>query len=88
MGALLAGIIVIAVGFALRSPLSRVPENTLKFAVGVLLSAFGVFWLGEGLGYGWPGEDLSLLGLIGGFAIIPLLVVAMLRRRIGVGNTA
>ena len=81
VGALLAGVIVIAVGIALRRPLARVPENTLKFAVGVLLSAFGVFWLGEGLGYPWPGEDLTLLGLIGGFAITSLLVVAALRRR-------
>ena len=42
-------------------PLSRVPENNLKFGVGVMLSAFGVFWTGEGLGIAWPGQDLALL---------------------------
>jgi Ca2+/H+ antiporter, TMEM165/GDT1 family len=81
LGALLAGVIVIGAGILLRQPLARVPENTLKFAVGVLLSAFGVFWLGEGLGYGWPGEDLSLVGLIGGFALISFLLVSILRQQ-------
>jgi uncharacterized membrane protein len=80
-GAMLAGAIVIVVGFLLRRPLARVPENTLKFAVGVLLSAFGVFWIGEGLGYPWPGQDLTLLGLIAGFAAMSLLAVAALRQR-------
>ena len=64
----------------LRRPLARVPENTLKFAVGVLLSAFGVFWIGEGLRYPWPGEDLALLALAGGFSVIALLAVAAVRR--------
>jgi Ca2+/H+ antiporter, TMEM165/GDT1 family len=41
-------------------PLSRIPENTLKFFVGVLLSAFGTFWVGEGLGFSWPGQDWSM----------------------------
>ena len=56
------------------------PENTLKFAVGVLLSAFGVFWVGEGLNLGWPGEDLSLLGLAGGFLAVSSLAVGVVRR--------
>jgi uncharacterized membrane protein len=79
-GAALAGALVILAGLALHRPLARVPENTLKFAVGVLLSAFGVFWVGEGLGYPWPGADLALLGLAGGFTVIALLAVAALRR--------
>jgi uncharacterized membrane protein len=81
-GAFLAGAIVIVVGILLRRPLARVPENALKFAVGVLLSAFGVFWIGEGLGYAWPGQDLTLVGLIAAFAIVSLLAVTMLRARV------
>jgi uncharacterized membrane protein len=60
-GALAACLVVLAVGVILHKPLARVPENTLKFAVGVMLSAFGVFWTGEGLGIDWPGQDLSLI---------------------------
>jgi uncharacterized membrane protein len=78
-GAVLAGVLVILAGVALHRPLARVPENTLKFAVGVLLSAFGVFWLGEGLGYSWPGRDLALLGLIGSVAALALLAVAVIQ---------
>ena len=81
-GAFLAGAIVICVGILLRRPLARVPENSLKFAVGVLLSAFGVFWIGEGLGYAWPGQDLTLVGLIAAFAIVSLLAVTTLRQRV------
>jgi uncharacterized membrane protein len=81
VGALLAGLIVVAVGILLRRPLAQVPENTLKFAVGVLLSAFGVFWIGEGLGFPWPGQDLALVGLVAGFAVASLLAAATLRRR-------
>lgn len=79
-GAAAAGLLVILMGFALRQPLTRVPENTLKYAVGVLLSAFGAFWVGEGLRFGWPGEDLSLLGLVAGFLIVSWLAVGLARR--------
>jgi uncharacterized membrane protein len=78
-GAVLAAALVILAGFALHRPLARVPENSLKFAVGVLLSAFGVFWIGEGLGYPWPGRDLALLGLIGAVAALALLAVAIIQ---------
>jgi len=61
LGALAACGLVLAAGVMLHRPLSRVPENLLKFGVGVMLSAFGVFWTGEGLGIAWPGEDLALL---------------------------
>jgi uncharacterized membrane protein len=61
LGALLACALVLVVGMFVHRPLSRVPENTLKFGVGVMLSAFGVFWTGEGLGLDWPGQDLALL---------------------------
>ena len=79
-GAVLAGSLVILAGVALRRPLARVPENTLKCAVGVLLSAFGAFWVGEGLGYSWPGRDLALLGLIGAVAVLALLAVTIIQR--------
>ncbi len=81
VGAAAAGALVILVGFALRQPLSRVPENTLKFAVGILLSAFGVFWIGEGLRYPWPGEDLALIALVVGFVVISALAVLGASRR-------
>jgi uncharacterized membrane protein len=61
LGALAACAVVLVAGAIVHRPLSRVPENTLKFGVGVMLSAFGVFWTGEGLGIAWPGQDLALL---------------------------
>lgn len=61
LGALAACILVLAIGALVHRPLARVPENILKFGVGVMLSAFGVFWTGEGLGIAWPGQDLALL---------------------------
>lgn len=66
----LAVLVVIAAGAAARAPLARVPENTMKFAVGVMLSSFGMFWGAEGAGASWPGEDGALL------AIIPCVLVA------------
>jgi uncharacterized membrane protein len=67
IGAGLALVVVVALGFLLHRPVATVPENTLKFIVGVLLTAFGTFWLGEGIGAIWPGSDWSLLGLVAGF---------------------
>ena len=61
LGALAACALVLAIGAVVHRPLSHVPENILKFGVGVMLSAFGVFWTGEGLGIAWPGQDLALL---------------------------
>jgi Ca2+/H+ antiporter, TMEM165/GDT1 family len=68
-GAFAACLLVAAVGLLIRRPLARVPENTLKFAVGVMLSAFGIFWTGEGLGVAWPGADLAIVA----FAILFLV---------------
>ncbi|HEY2631247.1 MAG TPA: hypothetical protein VGI26_02580, partial [Solirubrobacteraceae bacterium] len=65
-----AVLVVIAVGVALRSPLAKVPENTMKFAVGVMLSSFGMFWGAEGAGASWPGGDVALL------VIVPCLLLA------------
>ena len=61
LGALAACALVLTAGVLVHRPLSRVPENLLKFGVGVVLSAFGVFWTGEGLGIVWPAQDLALL---------------------------
>lgn len=80
LGAAVAGALVIGAGLALHRPLARVPENTLKYLVGVLLSAFGTFWIGEGLGYPWPGQDVALLALILGFALFSFAGVALARR--------
>jgi uncharacterized membrane protein len=76
-GALAACVVVLAAGAIVHRPLARVPENALKFAVGVMLSAFGVYWTGEGLGVPWPGSDLALfvfalLFLAGGMAAAAL----------------
>jgi len=64
IGAAAACVLVMIVGFALYRPLARVPANFLKFTVGVLVSAFAIFWLGEGLGFSWPGTDTAILGII------------------------
>jgi uncharacterized membrane protein len=78
-GAASALIAVVILGLALHRPLARVPENALKFTVGVLLSAFGVFWLGEGLGLRWIGGDLTILALIAGFMAAAWIAVALSR---------
>ncbi|MDE2573959.1 MAG: TMEM165/GDT1 family protein [Rhodospirillales bacterium] len=81
LGALAALLAVIILGLVVHRPLARVPENTLKFGVGVLLSAFGTFWVGEGIGLHWPGADWSILALIVGFLATSLPMVAMCRGR-------
>jgi uncharacterized membrane protein len=80
IGAAAAGLVVISLGLMLHRPLARVPENALKYVVGVLLSAFGTFWIGEGLHFAWPRDDLSLLALAGGFFVISWVGVLLARR--------
>jgi uncharacterized membrane protein len=75
MGALAAVILVLLVGAAVHKPLVQVPENTLKFIVGLMLSAFGVFWTGEGLGAHWPGGDLALIWIFAVFAVFAMASV-------------
>jgi uncharacterized membrane protein len=72
--------LVTAVGFAVRQPLSRVPENSLKFAVGLLLTSFGTFWAAEGAGLRWPGADVAILGLLAVYAVVALACVGWFRR--------
>jgi uncharacterized membrane protein len=72
--------LVATVGVAVRAPLSRVPENGMKFAVGVMLTSFGMFWGGEGAGAHWPGSDAALLAVVPAVALVALAQVAVLRR--------
>ena len=81
LGALAAFVLVAALGLVLHKPMSRVPENTLKFIVGVILSGFGAFWVGEGIGVAWPGNDLSILALVVGFGALGLAAVPLCRAR-------
>lgn len=70
LGAAAAVLLVAAVGVVVHRPLAQVPENALKFVVGLMLTSFGIFWIGEGLGVAWPGGDLSLLAILVGFAAL------------------
>lgn len=79
IGAGLALLFVVALGFWLHRPLAKVPENALKFGVGVMLAAFGTFWVGEGINVSWPGEDWAILALIGAFLVGALGMVRLCR---------
>lgn len=76
VGGVAALVVVLLIGLLLRAPLSRVPENLLKWIVGVMLSAFGTFWAGEGIGVHWWAQDVSILVLVGLYAV---LSIALLR---------
>jgi uncharacterized membrane protein len=80
-GALAACVAVAAIGAAIHRPLARVPENALKFAVGVMLSAFGLFWTGESLRVAWPGGDVAILAFVVLFLAVALGLVALLKPR-------
>jgi uncharacterized membrane protein len=75
-----AVVIVAAAGFAVKAPLARVPENTMKFVVGIMLTSFGVFWGAEGAGANWPGSDAALLVIIPAIGLYCVGLVALLRR--------
>jgi uncharacterized membrane protein len=79
VGAALALIFVVALGIVVHRPLRRVPENTLKLAVGVMLCALGTFWAGEGLGLPWPGDNLSVPGLILGYLAAAGVAIGLAR---------
>ncbi|HEY6607199.1 MAG TPA: hypothetical protein VIZ44_12670 [Gaiellaceae bacterium] len=81
VGAAAAAILVIVAGVVVRGPLSRVPENTLAFAVGVMLTTFGIFWGAEGVGVSWPGDDASLPVVLAFVALFSFGFVTALRRR-------
>jgi uncharacterized membrane protein len=81
LGAGVAAAVVLLVGVVVHRPLSRVPENTMKYAVGVMLTTFGIFWAGEGAGVKWPGGDASLVGTLVYVLAMSAALVSMLRRR-------
>jgi len=85
VGAVAALLVVVLLGIVLHRPLASIPENALKFVVGVLLSAFGTFWVGEGIGAAWPEADWSILALIAGFLAVALMIVPLCRTRSRVG---
>src|SRR4030081_635366 len=78
-GAAAAVLLVVLAGIALKQPASRVPENTMKFVVGIMLTSFGTFWTGEGLGIAWWGADLSLLVLAGFYLAVSAVLIAVAR---------
>jgi uncharacterized membrane protein len=80
IAAAVAVLVVIAAGVAARAPLARVPENTMKFAVGVMLSSFGMFWGAEGAGAHWPGGDAALLAIVPGVLAVATGMVWALQR--------
>ena len=79
-GAALALLLVVLVGAVAHRPLARVPENAMKFTVGLMLATFGIFWSAEGAGVNWPGADLAILGILGFLTLVSLGFVAVLRR--------
>ncbi len=76
----LAVLLVVLAGVAVRSPLTRVPENTMKLAVGVMLSSFGMFWGAEGAGASWPGDEAALLVIVPGVLLVAIATVRRLQR--------
>jgi uncharacterized membrane protein len=78
--ALAAVVLVTAAGITVRAPLSRVPENTMKFIVGIMLTAFGIFWGAEGAGAEWPGGEAALLVVVSAVTVFALALVGVLRR--------
>ena len=78
--AALAVLTVLAAGVAARAPLARVPENTMKLAVGVMLSSFGMFWGAQGAGAHWPGDDAALLAIVPTVLLVALALARTVRR--------
>jgi uncharacterized membrane protein len=85
-GALAASVLVAAAAVAVHRPLARVPENTLKFAVGVIIAAYGVYWTGEGMGVNWPGRDLALVAIASALLATALLAIRISAQPIRTGG--
>ena len=81
LGALAALALVTALGLVLHRPVAMIPENTLKFVVGVLLCSFGTFRIGEGMGLAWPGKDLSIPALNAGFLAAAVVAIPLCQAR-------
>ncbi|HEX6509325.1 MAG TPA: hypothetical protein VF221_16985 [Chloroflexota bacterium] len=80
VGAASAVVLTVAVGVAVKGPLARVPENWIKFVVGLLLTSFGTFWGAEGAGISWPGSDPAILGLLAVYSLVSWGYVQLLRQ--------
>jgi uncharacterized membrane protein len=80
-GAALAAMVITGIAAVVQRPLRQVPENTIKFVVGIMLASFGTFWAGEGIGVVWPGQDISIVGLIIFYAASAGVVIRLLRQR-------
>jgi uncharacterized membrane protein len=76
-------VVVVGVGLVVHAPLSRVPENTMKFAVGIMLTGFGTFWGAEGAGVKWPGNDAAIAGILVFVVVVSFALTATLRERHG-----
>jgi uncharacterized membrane protein len=83
IGAAAAVVVVAVTGILVRAPLARVPENAMKFAVGIMLTSFGIFWGAEGAGVSWPGQDAALLVLVPVVALVALCYTVLLWPRRG-----
>jgi uncharacterized membrane protein len=81
-GAALAALLITAIAAVVQRPLRQVPENTIKFVVGTMLASFGTFWAGEGIGLVWPGQDLTILGLIIFYSASAGVMIRLLRQRL------
>jgi uncharacterized membrane protein len=77
-------VIVAGVGVLVTRQLSEVPENTIKTAVGIMLSSFGIFWVGEGAGINWPGSDLAIPVLVGFFIVLTVVYTAFMKTKLPV----
>jgi uncharacterized membrane protein len=71
--------VVMLIGLLVHRPLATVPENTLKFVVGLMLTSFGIFWTGEGLGADWPGADLALIAIFAVVALTSFVIIRIMR---------
>ena len=85
-GAVVATIILLIVGVLLRSPLTKVPENTMKFIVGVMLTSFGAFWVGEGLHVNWPQKDVSILYIAASLLVLSWVLVTRCKSRLAASH--
>ena len=88
LGALVALLLVVLLGVALHRPVATIPENALKFLVGVMLCAFGTFWVGEGMALTWPGGDAALAALNAGYLAVALMLARLCRARALSANTS
>ena len=86
LGAAIAVVLVTGVGVLAHAPLSRVPENSMKFVVGAMLTTFGTFWSAEGVGVAWPGSDAAILGLLAFILFVALLLVWQLKRTAAIAD--